>query len=53
MVEEKGKSVNKEFLVKAVVDSQTVSHGNGWNKKKAEQDAARRACEALKIENPA
>lgn len=50
MIEEKGKNQHKEFVVKAVVDSASISQGNGWNKKKAEQDAARRACEALEIE---
>jgi hypothetical protein len=26
-----------------------ISSGSGWNKKKAEQDASRRACEILSI----
>ncbi len=49
IVEEKGKNHSKEFIAQVLVDSEVISTGSGWNKKKAEQDASRRACEALKI----
>lgn len=49
IVEDKGKSHSREFVAQVLVDSEIVSSGNGWNKKKAEQDASRRACETLKI----
>jgi len=49
IVEEKGKNHSREFVAQVLVDGEIVSHGNGWNKKKAEQDASRRACEILKI----
>lgn len=50
IVQEKGKHHSKEFIAQVSVDGERVSEGGGWNKKKAEQDAARRACEALLIE---
>ncbi|MCP9761729.1 ribonuclease III [Lacihabitans soyangensis] len=49
IVEEKGKNHSKEFIAQVLVDSQVISSGSGWNKKKAEQDASRRACEILSI----
>lgn len=49
IVEEKGKNHSREFVAQVLVDTEIISHGNGWNKKKAEQDASRRACEILKI----
>lgn len=49
IVEEKGKNHSREFVAQVLIDSEIISHGNGWNKKKAEQDASRRACEILKI----
>lgn len=49
IVEEKGKNHSREFVAQVLVDSEVISQGNGWNKKKAEQDASRRACEILKI----
>jgi ribonuclease-3 len=49
IVEEKGKNHSREFVAQVLVDAEIISHGNGWNKKKAEQDASRRACEILKI----
>jgi ribonuclease III len=49
IVEEKGKNHSKEFIAQVLVDAQVISSGSGWNKKKAEQDASRRACEILSI----
>jgi ribonuclease III len=51
IVSESGSHHRREFVAQVTVDGKEVSRGNGWNKKKAEQDAARRACEALKIES--
>lgn len=50
IIQEKGKHHHKEFIAQVTVDGDAISQGSGWNKKKAEQDAARRACEALQIE---
>jgi ribonuclease III len=49
IINENGSQHRREFVAQITVDGVEVSTGNGWNKKKAEQDAARRACEALKI----
>lgn len=49
IVEEKGKNHSKEFIAEVQIDAETIGSGSGWNKKKAEQDASRRACEFLKI----
>lgn len=49
IVEEKGKNHSKEFIAQVLLDSEIISSGTGWNKKKAEQDASRRACQVLKI----
>ncbi len=49
IVEEKGKNHSREFVAQVLVDSEIISQGNGWNKKKAEQDASRRACEKLNL----
>jgi ribonuclease-3 len=50
IVQENGDYHNREFIAEVSIDGETVSKGGGWNKKKAEQEAARRACEQLKIE---
>ena len=50
IIQENGKHHSKEFVAQIKVDDEVISEGRGWNKKKAEQDAARKACEALKIE---
>ncbi len=50
IVEEKGKNHSKEFIAQVLLDSEIISSGTGWNKKKAEQDASRRACEILSIQ---
>jgi ribonuclease III len=49
IIEENGKHHHKEFVAQITVDGKTISTGGGWNKKKAEQEAARRACEVLEI----
>lgn len=41
--------VHKEFTAQVVVDNKVTGTGYGNNKKKAEQDAASKACEALKL----
>jgi ribonuclease III len=50
IVEEKGKNHSKEFVAQVLIDSEVVGQGLGWNKKKAEQDASRKACNLLEIE---
>ncbi|PWJ39385.1 RNAse III [Sediminitomix flava] len=47
--ETRGSKHNKQFKVDLSVDGEVVATGNGFSKKKAEQDAARKACEALDI----
>jgi len=51
IVQENGKHHHKEFVAQVKVDGEAVSTGGGWNKKKAEQEAARRACESLEIKS--
>lgn len=46
--EDKKNSKTRQFKVRLLINAQEVSVGTGYSKKKAEQDAARRACE---IEN--
>lgn len=41
--------VHKEFTAQVIVDGEEAGKGYGSNKKKAEQDAAFKACEKLKI----
>ncbi len=45
----KGENHSRQFKVRLLVNEQEVSIGTGYSKKKAEQDAARRACEIQKI----
>jgi ribonuclease-3 len=49
MVVEKNNHHHRQFKVELLVDNTSVTFGNGLSKKKAEQDAARRACEILSI----
>ncbi|MEN7548186.1 ribonuclease III [Rapidithrix thailandica] len=44
------KKSNKQFKVKLLLDTELIAEGNGYSKKKAEQDAARKSCEALGID---
>jgi len=49
MVEETGSKHKKQFKTVLSIDNKEVSEGFGFSKKKAEQDAARKACEMLGI----
>lgn len=49
IIEETGSKHRKEFIAEVYINEEALSQGAGWNKKKAEQDAARKACELLKI----
>lgn len=49
-LEEKGAAHQKQFKVQVLIDDKIVSKGAGFSKKTAEQDAARRACELLEIQ---
>lgn len=51
IIKENGSYHHREFIAQVLVNGLEVSTGGGWNKKKAEQEAARRACEKLKIED--
>lgn len=48
LIEEKGES-SKQFIVQLSVDGKPVMKGFGFNKKKAEQDAARKSMDELEI----
>lgn len=41
---------NKQFVVQVILDDQPLAKGYGFSKKKAEQDAAQKSLEELKIE---
>lgn len=49
IIEESGKHHQKEFVAQVTLDGEPVSEGRGWNKKKAEQDAARKACDIFEV----
>jgi ribonuclease III len=49
-VAEKVGGHQRQFRVQVLVANEVVAKGNGYSKKKAEQDAARKACETLNIE---
>jgi ribonuclease-3 len=46
----KGSSHNREFRAELQVEGETVAEGNGYSKKKAEQDAAQKSCVKLHIQ---
>jgi ribonuclease-3 len=46
----KSKKEGRQFVVSLLLNDKEVAEGNGFSKKKAEQDAARRASEYLQIE---
>lgn len=46
----RGSSHNREFRAELHVEGQPVAEGNGFSKKKAEQDAAQKSCTKLQIE---
>jgi ribonuclease-3 len=50
IVEVTGENHHREFTAQLEIDNEVVSKGNGFSKKKAEQDAALKACELLNIE---
>lgn len=50
ITEIKGSSHNREFRAELQVEGKPVAEGNGYSKKKAEQDAAQKSCEKLHIE---
>lgn len=47
---DKSEGNNRQFVANVLLDDVSISTGNGYTKKNAEQDAARRACEELEIE---
>lgn len=49
IVEERGDTHNKEFVARVVIDNEAFASGSGYSKKKAEQAAAEKACELLKL----
>lgn len=50
ITEVKGSSHNREFMAEVHVEGEAVARGNGFSKKKAEQDAAQKSCVKLHIE---
>lgn len=44
-----GRNQFREFTAQLLIDNKPISIGKGFNKKKAEQDAAQKSCELLKI----
>ena len=50
ITEVKGSSHNREFRAELQVEGEPIAHGNGFSKKKAEQDAAQKSCVKLHIE---
>ncbi|NJN26580.1 MAG: ribonuclease III [Cyclobacteriaceae bacterium] len=50
ITEIKGASHSREFRAELIVEGELIAEGNGFSKKKAEQDAAQKSCEKLLIE---
>ncbi|MFM6936518.1 MAG: ribonuclease III, partial [Aquirufa sp.] len=48
-LDEEGVHHNKEFTAFVLIENEKIAEGKGYSKKKAEQNAAMKACEALKI----
>jgi ribonuclease-3 len=46
----RGSSHNREFKAELHVEGKPIAEGNGYSKKKAEQDAAQKSCAKLHIE---
>lgn len=44
-----GRNQLKEFTAQLLIDNEPICTGTGFNKKKAEQDAAQKSCEILQI----
>ena len=49
IIKEFGNTHFKEFTAQVLIDNEEISTGTGFSKKKAEQAAAEKACELLKI----
>ena len=49
IVEERGTVHNKEFVAQLMLDDEPFALGSGYSKKKAEQAAAEKSCELLKL----
>jgi ribonuclease-3 len=49
LLSERAHGSHRQFKVQVILDGEEVSRGNGYSKKKAEQDAARKACEQFAI----
>jgi len=50
ITEVNGSSHTREFLAELHVEGESIATGNGFSKKKAEQDAAQKSCGKLQIE---
>ncbi len=50
IAKDKAENNNRQFVAQVLLDDNPISTGNGYTKKNAQQDAARRACEVLEIE---
>lgn len=50
ITEVKGSSHNRQFMAELQIEGESIAQGNGFSKKKAEQDAAQKTCEKLHIE---
>jgi ribonuclease III len=46
----RGASHNREFKAELMVEGEVVAEGNGFSKKRAEQDAAQKSCEKLLVQ---
>lgn len=49
LLEEKGET-SEQFVIQVTIDGKPITKGYGYNKKKAEQDAARKSLAELKVE---
>ncbi|WP_425387248.1 ribonuclease III [Eisenibacter elegans] len=49
IISEKGQKHQREFIAEVYIDDQPIATGSGFSKKKAEQAAAEKSCEILKI----
>lgn len=48
-LDEEGAHHNKEFTAFVILENEKIAEGKGYSKKKAEQNAAMKACDALEI----
>ncbi len=49
IIGQKGGKNTRQFKAQVVIDEEVISEGYGFSKKKAQQDAARKACNELEI----